>query len=100
MRPVGQNLTFGQCNKCGNPSSKPYGLRRSGATRQFQTNSKIALTMEMGRWQHIATARTYVNQALLDITTIRHFGNEGLHSIANFCSNMIVTQARLYARKG
>ena len=79
---------------------KPCGLRRGGATRHFQVTSNMALTMEMGRWQHIATARTYVNQALLDITTFRHFGNESLHSTAHFCSNMLVTQARLYARKG
>ena len=55
----------------GLPSSfKPYSLRRGGATWHFRLHGNIGLTMEVGRWANMRTARTYVNTALMELTAL------------------------------
>ena len=47
---------------------KPYSLRRGGATWHFRLHGKMSVTMEVGRWSNMRTARTYVNTALMELT--------------------------------
>ena len=39
---------------------KPYSLRRGGACFDFATQGDIAKTVWRGRWQQLATGRTYI----------------------------------------
>ena len=57
------------------PAFKPYSLRRGGATWHFRLHGKMSLTMEIGRWSQLTTAKTYVNTALLEITQIKELSS-------------------------
>jgi len=50
---------------------KPYSLRRGGASQFFQRTGNLDVTMEIGRWGNVQTAKTYVNVALMDLVTIQ-----------------------------
>ena len=52
------------------PDFKPYSLRRGGASHHFRRFGNISLTMEIGRWSDLRTAKTYVNTALLEFTSM------------------------------
>ena len=53
------------------PDFKPYSLRRGGASQHFQRTGNMDVTMEIGRWGNVQTAKTYVNVALMDLFTIQ-----------------------------
>ena len=41
----------------------PYSLRRGGATSAYVQGMKFDQLLAKGRWQHVATARIYLDQA-------------------------------------
>lgn len=45
-------------------------LRRGGATWHFLTFESLDLTADHGRWRHIQSCRTYINQAMADLAEI------------------------------
>lgn len=49
----------------------PYCLRRGGATWHFTTYASMDATQAFGRWEHAATAKQYVNQAVADSVALR-----------------------------
>ena len=49
----------------------PYCLRRGGATWHFTEYASMDATQAFGRWEHAATAKQYVNQAVADSVALR-----------------------------
>lgn len=49
----------------------PYSLRRGGATCAHREGLSFDLLLTKGRWQNIATARTYVDQALQEFARVQ-----------------------------
>ena len=49
----------------------PYSLRRGGATCAHREGLSFEKLLTKGRWQNIATARTYVDQALQEFALIQ-----------------------------
>jgi len=70
---------------------KPYSLRRGGATWHFRLHGKMSLTMEIGRWSQLVTARTYVNTALMEITQIKELSSP---SVMVACAEFVAILAR------
>ena len=48
----------------------PYSLRRGGATAAYVQGMHFDQLLAKGRWQHIATARLYLDQALQEYTAL------------------------------
>ena len=48
----------------------PYSLRRGGATAAYVQGMQFDQLLAKGRWQHIATARLYPDQALQEYTAL------------------------------
>ena len=65
------------------PTFKPYSLRRGGASQHFQRNGNMDVTMEIGRWGNVQTAKTYVNVALMDLVTIQQLETTTVGAAAN-----------------
>jgi len=65
------------------PDFKPYSLRRGGASQYFQRTGNMDVTMEIGRWGNIRTARTYVNVALLELTAMQRLESPTLAAAAD-----------------
>ena len=65
------------------PDFKPYSLRRGGASQFFQRMGNMDVTMEVGRWGNIRTARTYVNVALLELTAMQRLESPTLAAAAD-----------------
>ena len=57
---------------------KPYSLRRGGASSHFRRHANMSLTMDIGRWSDVRTAKTYVNTALLELTSMRFMDSEAI----------------------
>ena len=69
-------LFAGAVQALGLPSTfKPYSLRRGGVTWHSPLHGKMSMTMEIGRWSQLVTAKTYVNTALLEITQIKELSS-------------------------
>ena len=43
----------------------------------------MSLTMDIGRWADIRTAKTYVNTALLDLTSMTSFDTDTIRCASN-----------------
>ena len=50
----------------------PYSLRRGGVTSAFRQGVPLDTLVTQGRWQHIPTARIYIDAGLQALTTISH----------------------------
>lgn len=48
----------------------PYSLRRGAATSAYREGMGFDQLLAKGRWQHIATARLYLDQALQELAAI------------------------------
>ena len=48
----------------------PYSLRRGAATSAYREGMGFDQLLSKGRWQHIATARLYLDQALQELAAI------------------------------
>lgn len=48
----------------------PYSLRRGGATSAYQRGCSLDVLVTKGRWQHVATARLYLDQGLQTLTQL------------------------------
>ena len=48
----------------------PYSLRRGAATSAYKEGMGFDQLLAKGRWQHIATARLYLDQALQELAAI------------------------------
>ena len=71
------------CEACGLDSSfKPYSLRRGGASHHFRRFGNMSLTMDIGRWAELRTAKTYINTALLELTSMNCLENDIIASAA------------------
>jgi hypothetical protein len=66
---LGFNAAVKECHL--DSGVRPYSLRRGGSTYHFRLHGSIDKTMEIGRWQHLKTARVYVNTALSEVATLR-----------------------------
>ena len=62
---------------------KPYSLRRGGASHFFRHTGNWAMTMEVGRWGNIHTAKTYVNVALLELTAMQRLESDNILAAAD-----------------
>ncbi len=62
---------------------KPYSLRRGGASHHFRRWGNMSVTMEVGRWNDMRTAKVYVNSALLELTAIRRLDTPEVEMAAN-----------------
>ena len=68
---------------------KPYSLRRGGATWHFRLHGNIGLTMEVGRWANMRTARTYVNTALMELTALTVLESPEIHQASDYFSAIL-----------
>ena len=73
---------------------KPYSLRRGGASQFFQRTGSMDVTMEIGRWGNIRTARTYVNVALMDLTAMQRLESPDLSAAADAFIEHVVLEGR------
>ena len=48
----------------------PYSLRRGGATSAYQRGCSLDVLVTKGRWQHVTTARLYLDQGLQTLTQL------------------------------
>jgi len=76
------------------PDFKPYSLRRGGASQFFQRTGNMDVTMEVGRWGNIRTARTYVNVALLELTAMQRLESPTLAAAAEAFLEHVVLRER------
>jgi len=74
------------------PDFKPYSLRRGGASQHFQRTGNLDVTMEIGRWGNVQTAKTYVNVALMDLVTIQRLETDAVASAADAFLEHIVLE--------
>ena len=48
----------------------PYSLRRGAATSAYREGMGFDQLLAKGRWQHIATARLYLDQSLQELAAL------------------------------
>ena len=72
---------------------KPYSLRRGGATEHFKQWANMSLTMEIGRWKDVRTARAYINGSLMELTSSQHLDTEEIHLAAGAFSAILARYA-------
>ena len=48
----------------------PYSLRRGGASSAYRAGSSLDQLVTKGRWQHVSTARVYLNTGLQALMTL------------------------------
>ena len=48
----------------------PYSLRRGGATSAYKAGVSLDVLVTKGRWQHVATARLYLDQGLQSLAQV------------------------------
>eukprot|EP00438_Fugacium_kawagutii_P002577 Skav219265 [mRNA] locus=scaffold1380:77928:89294:- [translate_table: standard] len=60
-----QLLTHLNLQDCG---YMPYSLRRGGATSNYKAGMSLDALVTKGRWQHVATARLYLDQGLQSLS--------------------------------
>jgi len=78
----------------GLPSTfKPYSLRRGGATWHLRRHGKISLTMEVGRWSNMRTARTYINTALMELTELTVLDSPLISQASGYFASMLARYA-------
>lgn len=51
---------------------KPYSLRRGGVTSAYKQGTSLDVLVIQGRWQHLPTARIYIDAGLQSLTNISH----------------------------
>lgn len=50
----------------------PYSLRRGGVTSAYRTGVSLDVLVTQGRWQHLPTARLYIDAGLQAVASITH----------------------------
>eukprot|EP00438_Fugacium_kawagutii_P025235 Skav236124 [mRNA] locus=scaffold900:157689:158519:- [translate_table: standard] len=55
-----------------NQGYQPYSLRRGAATSAYRQGMTLDSLVTKGRWQHITTARIYLDQGLQSLAAIAH----------------------------
>ena len=61
---VTDNLKLSDCNY------KPYSLRRGGASSAYRLGTSLDMLVSKGRWQHVHTARIYLDTGLQALATL------------------------------
>ena len=51
--------------------SSPGKLRRGAATQLYRLGLAMSTLLLVGRWQHLSTARLYVNEAAAELAEMR-----------------------------
>ena len=74
---------------------QPYSLRRGGATEFFRATSNMHTAMEIGRWSTLRTAKIYINCALADLTSARHFESEVILRASHYRQRQLSAEVRL-----
>ena len=67
----------------------PYSLRRGGATSAYRAGSSLDQLVSAGRWQHVSTARLYLDtglQALIALSLPRESDRFLRQAVATFLS--------------
>ena len=50
----------------------PYSLRRGGVTSAFRQGASMDALVTQGRWQHVPTARIYIDAGLQSLASVQH----------------------------
>jgi integrase len=56
----------------GNQGYMPYSLRRGGVTSAYKLGVPLDVLVTQGRWQHLPTARLYIDHGLQSLAQISH----------------------------
>ena len=69
---------------------KPYSLRRGGASTSYKNGSTLDQLVTKGRWQHVHTARLYLDTGLQALAQLQHppTSRPLLRQMALFCSTV------------